>query len=373
MGSSIQQYCLRWNNHRSNLLLVFEHLFQTEAFTDVTLACDGESIKCHKMVLAACSSYFQQLFMENTCRHPIVILKDIRESEIRAILEYMYKGEVNVAQDQLAGLLKAAETLKVKGLVEDNNQRVSSTPTPTPPQQSSSPYHHQPPQAPLPPTPLSSTTTASTAAIQHEERLYYSSLGSTNSPYPTSTTKPNCLSSSSKFIANDSPSSLYDSPYSHNVINSTTGSSATPERNALPFPASWPSKNLSPKHGILGGSGNIANSSNTSNVIQSTTNANNNNNTISNTFEREQSEPVPLKKKRFMMSAAASSSSSIINAANKDTPILRTVLGHTGCLSAPNSSVIQQDSHLKSLNYSFTPTITTTNGPIDTNDVSYIC
>lgn len=65
-----QQYCLRWNNHRSNLLTVFDQLLQNEAFTDVTLACEGgASVKCHKMVLAACSSYFQCLFTELPCRY----------------------------------------------------------------------------------------------------------------------------------------------------------------------------------------------------------------------------------------------------------------------------------------------------------------
>lgn len=116
-----QQYCLRWNNHRSNLLTVFDQLLQNEAFTDVTLACEGgTSVKCHKMVLAACSSYFQGLFTELPCSHPVVVLKDVRYSEMKAILEYMYRGEVNVAQNQLAALLKVAEALKVKGLVEEN-------------------------------------------------------------------------------------------------------------------------------------------------------------------------------------------------------------------------------------------------------------
>ena len=41
--------------------------------------------------------------MENTCEHPIVFLKDIKISEVRAILDYMYKGEVNVAQEELPG------------------------------------------------------------------------------------------------------------------------------------------------------------------------------------------------------------------------------------------------------------------------------
>lgn len=117
-----QQYCLRWNNHRANLLTVFDELLRNESFTDVTLVCeDGVSVKCHKMVLAACSSYFQCLFSELPCRHPVVVLKDIRYADIKAILEYMYRGEVSIAQDQLAPLLKVAEALKVKGLVEENS------------------------------------------------------------------------------------------------------------------------------------------------------------------------------------------------------------------------------------------------------------
>ncbi|XP_056630924.1 modifier of mdg4-like [Diorhabda sublineata] len=119
--ANAQQYCLRWNNHRSNLLTVFDELLQNEAFTDVTLACEGGTpIKCHRMVLAACSPYFQNLFIGLPCTHPVVVLKDVKHMEIKAILEYMYRGEVNVAQNQLAALLKVAETLKVKGLVEEN-------------------------------------------------------------------------------------------------------------------------------------------------------------------------------------------------------------------------------------------------------------
>lgn len=128
MGTA-QQYCLRWNNHRSNLLTVFDELLQNEAFTDVTLACDGGNpIKCHRMVLAACSPYFQNLFTDLPCKHPVVVLKDVKYCEIKAILEYMYRGEVNVAQDQLAALLKVAEALKVKGLVEENRSSNKSSP-----------------------------------------------------------------------------------------------------------------------------------------------------------------------------------------------------------------------------------------------------
>jgi hypothetical protein len=49
-------------------------------------------------------------------KHPIFILKDVKFQELRAMMDYMYRGEVNISQDQLAALLKAAESLQIKGL-----------------------------------------------------------------------------------------------------------------------------------------------------------------------------------------------------------------------------------------------------------------
>lgn len=116
-----QQFCLRWNNYQSNLTNVFDELLQNESFVDVTLACEGQSIKAHKMVLSACSPYFQALFYDNPCQHPIIIMRDVRWQELKAIMEFMYKGEINVSQDQINPLLKVAEMLKIRGLAEVNS------------------------------------------------------------------------------------------------------------------------------------------------------------------------------------------------------------------------------------------------------------
>ncbi len=77
-----------------------------------------QTCKAHKMVLSACSPYFKSLLEENPAKHPIIILKDVPFQHLTAILEFMYAGEVNVAQDQLPAFLKTAERLKVKGLAE---------------------------------------------------------------------------------------------------------------------------------------------------------------------------------------------------------------------------------------------------------------
>lgn len=68
-------------------------------------------------MLAACSTYFESLLGENPCKHPIIILpRDIKLWEIQALVDFMYKGEVNVSQAGLPDLLKCAETLQIRGL-----------------------------------------------------------------------------------------------------------------------------------------------------------------------------------------------------------------------------------------------------------------
>lgn len=114
-----QLFCLRWNNYQTNLTCSFDQLLQSELLVDVTLACaDGQFMKAHRMVLSACSPYFQTLFSDNPCKHPIVILKDIGWSELKAVVEFMYKGEINVCQEQIEPLLKVAESLKIRGLAD---------------------------------------------------------------------------------------------------------------------------------------------------------------------------------------------------------------------------------------------------------------
>lgn len=53
-----QQFCLRWNNHQSTLISVFDTLLENGTLVDCTLAAEGKFLKAHKVVLCACSPYF---------------------------------------------------------------------------------------------------------------------------------------------------------------------------------------------------------------------------------------------------------------------------------------------------------------------------
>uniref|UniRef100_A0A0K8SQ93 BTB domain-containing protein n=1 Tax=Lygus hesperus TaxID=30085 RepID=A0A0K8SQ93_LYGHE len=113
------QFCLKWNNHHTTLVAVFDKLFECESLVDCTVAAEGKFVKAHKVVLSACSSYLEELLQNHEDKHPILIFNDISYVELKAMLEYMYRGEVNVSQDQLNTFLKAAEALRIKGLTTD--------------------------------------------------------------------------------------------------------------------------------------------------------------------------------------------------------------------------------------------------------------
>ncbi|VVD05340.1 unnamed protein product, partial [Leptidea sinapis] len=97
MDSQQQQYCLKWNSFGSNLATSFANLWNSESLADVTLYCEGRQFKAHKVILAACSKHFQELFDTAPPSHAgacYVILEATSADNMQALLEFMYKGEV---------------------------------------------------------------------------------------------------------------------------------------------------------------------------------------------------------------------------------------------------------------------------------------
>lgn len=64
---------------------------------------------------------------EHYDKHPVFILKDVKFKELKAMMDYMYRGEVNISQDQLTALLKAAESLQIKGLSDSKTGGTSTS------------------------------------------------------------------------------------------------------------------------------------------------------------------------------------------------------------------------------------------------------
>ncbi|XP_046455562.1 protein tramtrack, beta isoform-like isoform X1 [Daphnia pulex] len=111
-----EEFCLRWNNHHHVLVSVLDKLLEKESMCDVTLAADHQFVRVHRLVLCACSNYFEEMLSKQVDKQAFIFLKDVSFPELRALVDYMYKGEVNVSQEQLASFLQTAEALDIKGL-----------------------------------------------------------------------------------------------------------------------------------------------------------------------------------------------------------------------------------------------------------------
>jgi len=131
MGSS-DNFCLRWNDFESNISTSFRELREDSEFLDVTLCCDNgvDVVQAHKVILAACSPLFRKILsrQKSTGQNPFLYLKGIRLKELRAVLDFIYHGEVNVAQDSLNNFLAVAEELAIKGLTTDSQKPGGSDP-----------------------------------------------------------------------------------------------------------------------------------------------------------------------------------------------------------------------------------------------------
>merc|ERR1719228_2418410 len=123
---SNEKFCLRWNDFEANISTAFRELREDKDFFDVTLACDDDQIQAHKVILSACSPFFRAVLKRNRHEHPLLYLKGVKFIDLVSVLNFMYHGEVNVAQEELNSFLAVAEELKVKGLTQNSNEEGGS-------------------------------------------------------------------------------------------------------------------------------------------------------------------------------------------------------------------------------------------------------
>ncbi|XP_047537646.1 modifier of mdg4 isoform X1 [Vanessa atalanta] len=129
MDDDSQQFSLRWHNHQTSVIGALGRMLTTGALSDVTLSASGALLRAHKLVLAACSQYFAQLFKEiDAENNTLVVVLGCEAAELRLLLTFMYTGEVTASRRCLPALLRLAHTLQVSGLTDaDNNANLTQT------------------------------------------------------------------------------------------------------------------------------------------------------------------------------------------------------------------------------------------------------
>lgn len=112
------KFCLKWNDFDSNFSGSLRDLRDERELEDISLVSDTGDVRAHKVVLAASSPLFRAIITRNPHSHPLLYLKGVTATNLNYVLDFIYNGEVNVAQDDLNSFLTAAEDLKIKGLTQ---------------------------------------------------------------------------------------------------------------------------------------------------------------------------------------------------------------------------------------------------------------
>ncbi|XP_046423699.1 uncharacterized protein LOC124181308 isoform X1 [Neodiprion fabricii] len=116
MVDSSGEYVLQWEGHASHVTERFSGLLARQSLVDITLICQEQRLRVHKLVLASCSLYFEEMLEQDLGQEPTVLFSDINFEVLKSMVEFMYCGETNISKQHLEPLLQAAIVFKVKEL-----------------------------------------------------------------------------------------------------------------------------------------------------------------------------------------------------------------------------------------------------------------
>ena len=101
-----------------DLSLSLASLLASSSLCDVTLVCMDGHLLAHKVILAATSSFFNSVFSLNQHNHPLIYLRGVKTDQMKAVLDFLYSGVVNVTEDGVEDFLEVANDLKIEGLMD---------------------------------------------------------------------------------------------------------------------------------------------------------------------------------------------------------------------------------------------------------------
>jgi len=123
MVDEADRFHLKWEDFPAKITLKLSKYKEKEVFCDVTIACEDEKeIKAHKVVLSASSPFFERILKRSDHTHPWLYLAGVKSKEMESILQFIYRGETQVAEHDMVRFLKKANQMEIQGLTGWNGE-----------------------------------------------------------------------------------------------------------------------------------------------------------------------------------------------------------------------------------------------------------
>ncbi|KAI8494463.1 hypothetical protein Bbelb_276890 [Branchiostoma belcheri] len=106
--------------HQTAILKQLDAFRASGRFCDVTVGAGGKTFKCHRVLLAASSSYFESLFLlgQQMQSDHVTFVPLVSASSFEEILRFIYMAEFTISPDNADDLLEAATMLRIQPMVE---------------------------------------------------------------------------------------------------------------------------------------------------------------------------------------------------------------------------------------------------------------
>ncbi len=107
--------------YRSRVWEDLGNLFQQDHLTDVVLAAEGQSIPCHKVLLAAASKFFNDKFITHpeALEHNILNVDGIGFDTLRSVVAFIYSCKVELTVEKTGKLIPASVHLMLPELTKE--------------------------------------------------------------------------------------------------------------------------------------------------------------------------------------------------------------------------------------------------------------
>ncbi|XP_028289496.1 kelch-like protein 41a [Parambassis ranga] len=93
-----------------------KELLNENKLIDCILKVGDRSIPCHRLILAACSPYFRELFFSEDCKEgerKEVILENLDPGVIEVIVNYMYSAEIDINDNNVQDILAVSNRFHI--------------------------------------------------------------------------------------------------------------------------------------------------------------------------------------------------------------------------------------------------------------------